>query len=393
MGGTSTDVTLIESGRPQTTAEGAIDGLPFAVTTTDIHTVGAGGGSIAWRDAGGALRVGPRSAGAVPGPACYGRGGCEPTVTDANVLLGHLDPDTQLGGHMALQPELARQAVAGLADALGLGVTETAEGILRVVEAQMAKALRVVSVEKGHDPRTFTLVPFGGAGPLHQGALARELGCRRVLIPPNAGVLSAVGLLSAPVTDDQVRTHLVAAGEADAGALSRTWEELEAEARARVEEQGATVEVIERAADLRYRGQAFELTVPGGSTGEMVEAFHRAHHDRYGYDQRSEPVQLVNLRVRVEGPTPEVPLVAIPAGSGADAARVAERTVTVDATPTTCPVYAREELSAGDVFSGPAIVVGLDTTCWIEPWQRVTVDAVGALVIETGGEEGATDGT
>ena len=382
MGGTSTDVTLIRDGRPQVTAEGAIDGLPFAVTTTDIHTVGAGGGSIAWRDAGGALRVGPRSAGAVPGPACYGRGGTAPTVTDANVLLGHLDPGTQLGGEMAMEPDRARSAVAELAEELGLDALDAAEGILRVVEAQMAKALRVVSVEQGHDPRDFTLVPFGGAGPLHQGALARELGCRRVLVPPNAGVLSAVGLLSAPVTVDGVRTSLVAAADADPARLGRIWDELEEDARRLVEEQGSAVERADRGADLRYRGQAFELTVPGGEVDAMVAAFHDAHRDRYGYDQPEEAVELVNLRVRVEGPTPSVPLVEIDPGEGADAAVRGTRSVVVEGSERECRLYDRSRLGAGDTFDGPAIVVGLDATCWVEPWQRVTVDEVGALVIE-----------
>ncbi|MBW3658513.1 MAG: hydantoinase/oxoprolinase family protein, partial [Actinobacteria bacterium] len=393
MGGTSTDVTLIEGGRPQVTAEGAIDGLPFAVTTTDIHTVGAGGGSIAWRDAGGALRVGPRSAGAVPGPACYGRGGTEPTVTDANVLLGHLDPGTQLGGEMAMEPSRARSAVASLAEELGLGALGTAAGILRVVEAQMAKALRVVSVEQGHDPRDFTLVPFGGAGPLHQGALARELGCRRVLVPPNAGVLSAVGLLSAPVTVDGVRTSLVGSADADPEVLGRIWDELEDEARALVLDQGSSVEHVARGADLRYRGQAFELTVgvgagssptlpDGGDVDAMVAAFHDAHRERYGYDQPEEAVEIVNLRVRVEGPTPSIPLVPVAAGSGASSAVVGTRTVVVDGGERECELYDRSRLGAGDTFDGPAIVVGLDATCWVEPWQGVTVDPLGALVME-----------
>jgi N-methylhydantoinase A len=384
MGGTSTDVTLIEDGRPQVTADGAIDGLPFAVTTTDIHTVGAGGGSIAWRDRGGALRVGPRSAGAEPGPACYGRGGELPTVTDANVVLGHLDPDTQLGGHLVLQPALARKAVAELAGELDLDVTGTAAGILRVVEAQMVKALRVVSVEKGHDPRRFTLVPFGGAGPLHQAALARELGCERVLIPPSAGVLSAVGLLSAPVTVDRVRTHLVATGAADAARLTAIWEELDTASQELVRRQGAAVEAVTRAADLRYRGQAFELTVAGGDVDAMVAAFHDAHRERYGYAQADEPVEIVNLRVRVEGPAPEAPLVEIRDGRGAATAQTGERRVVHDGQETTCPVYDRERLGAGDRFDGPAIVVGLDTTCWIASWQRATVDRIGALVIEGG---------
>jgi len=209
MGGTSTDVTLVTDGRPAMSSDGRIDGLPFGVPTTDIHTVGAGGGSIAWADTGGALRVGPRSAGADPGPACYGRGGIEPTVTDADVVLGHLDPDTRLGGAMTLDAGAARAAVGRLASALRVDVAAAASGIVHVVEATMVRALRVVSVERGHDARAFTLMPFGGAGPLHQAALARQLGCRRVLVPPHAGVLSALGLVAAPVTVDVVATRMV----------------------------------------------------------------------------------------------------------------------------------------------------------------------------------------
>ena len=384
MGGTSTDVTLIEQGHPQTTAEGAIDGLPFAVTTTDIHTVGSGGGSIAWLDAGGALRVGPRSAGAVPGPACYGRGGEEPTVTDANVLLGHLDPRTRLGGRMAMRPELAERAIGGLAADLGMSPRDAAAGILRVVEAQMAKALRVVSVEKGRDPRGYTLVPFGGAGPLHQGALARELGCRRVLVPPNPGVLSALGLLAAPVTIDQARTHLVDAATADRAELAAIFDELATTARSLVEVQDVPVATTRRTADVRYRGQAFELEVdaPSADPTALVDAFHAAHRARYGYDQPDEPVEIVTLRARVQGPVPDLPLRQPPPGRGAEQARTGTRRVSVDGRELDCPHYDRARLAVGDRLRGPAVVGGLDATCFVEPWQHVEVDDIGNLRIE-----------
>ena len=386
MGGTSTDVTLIEGGQPQTTAEGAIDGLPFAVTTTDIHTVGSGGGSIAWLDTGGALRVGPRSAGAVPGPACYDRGGEQPTVTDADVLLGHLDPDTRLGGDMAIREELAARAIGQLADELGMDAPATAEGILRVVEAQMAKALRVVSVEKGRDPRGFTLVPFGGAGPLHQGALAAELGCRRVLVPPNPGVLSALGLLAAPVTIDQARTHLVPADDATRAQLAPIFDELASTARRLVQTQGTEVTTVRPTADLRYRGQAFELEVdaPDPDPDALVAAFHAAHRTRYGYDQPDAPVEIVTLRVRVQGPVPDLPLRELPAGRGADGARIGTRQVRVDGRDVDAARYDRAALGAGDRFRGPAVVSGLDATCFVEPWQQVEVDHLGNLRIEEG---------
>jgi N-methylhydantoinase A len=389
VGGTSTDVTLIAGGRPATTAEGEMDGLPFAVTSTDIHTIGAGGGSLAWRDDGGALRVGPRSAGAVPGPACYGRGGSRPTVTDANVLLGRLDPDVRLGGAMPLQPELAARAVAELADALDLDPIACAEGIVRVTDAQMAKALRVVSVERGRDPRSFELVPFGGAGPLHQAALARELGCRRVLVPPHPGVLSALGLLAAPVTVDRARSHLVAAEDLDDDGLRHGWEELTADARSTLEEQQVEVAATRWSADLRYRGQAFELEVVAPTedpdVGALVAAFHDVHRERYGYDQPEAPVEIVTLRVRTEGAAPTLPLARLETVGGVADATLAERDVVVDGDRVRAHVLDRALLGPGATLRGPAVVVGLDATCWVAPWQRGEVSDHGLLVLEDAG--------
>jgi N-methylhydantoinase A len=407
VGGTSTDVTLITGGRPATTADGQVGGLPFAVTTTDIHTIGAGGGSLAWRDAGGALRVGPRSAGAVPGPACYGRGGTSPTVTDANVVLGRLDPEVRLGGAMPLRDDLARAAVRRVADELNLDVMTCAEGIVRVTDAQMAKALRVVSVERGHDPRRLALVAFGGAGPLHQAALAAELGCAQVLVPPNPGVLSALGLLAAPVTVDRARTRLTTGAELRADQLAAGWDELESEARAAMAEQDAEVASIRRTADLRYRGQAFELEVPApdGSSGTdsardhlpeptdrgplpeptdpgaLIDAFHDAHLERYGYDQRTEEVELVTLRCRAEGPAPELPLPRLTSGGSADAAELARREVVADTGRVTARILDRSRLGSGATLDGPAIVVGLDATVWVAPWQIGQVDHLGILVL------------
>ncbi len=389
MGGTSTDVTLIAGGRPRTTSEGSIGGLPFAVPTTDIHTVGSGGGSIAWRDAGGALRVGPRSAGAAPGPACYGKGGTEPTVTDANVVLGHLPDDAALGGDLAIRGELAEAAVARLGAELGLGTDETAAGILRVVEAQMVKAVRVVSVEQGHDPRRFVLVPFGGAGPLHQAAIARELGCAEVLVPPNPGVLSALGLLAAPTAVDVVRTRLGALPDLDAGELLAAWAELETEARGVLDQQAITADLVERRADLRYRGQSFELSVLAGGSWDvaaLTEDFHAAHERRYGYAQGDETVELVNLRVRAEGPTPTPPLPRIAAGTGADAAVVARRPIVLAGDRVHCPVYDRTRLGAGDRLRGPAIVTGVDSTVLVAADQDVLVDDIGCLRLTVRGQ-------
>ncbi|HEX9887832.1 MAG TPA: hydantoinase/oxoprolinase family protein [Nitriliruptorales bacterium] len=386
MGGTSTDVTLVTGGRPRTTSEGAIGGLPFAVDTTDIHTVGAGGGSIAWVDAGGALRVGPRSAGAEPGPAAYDRGGTEPTVTDANIVLGRLDPEVRLGGHMSIRPDLARNAVGVLAAGLGMGIEEAAAGIVRVVEATMVRALRLVSVERGHDPRGHTLVAFGGAGPLHQGALSRELGCRRVLVPPHAGVLSALGLLAAPVTTDELRTHLTLLADASADELASVWDELESRGRDTLAGQEVDEVTATRRAEVRYRGQAFELTVPGDDPdpAALTRAFHDTHRERYGYDQPDEPVEIVNLGVRVEGPAHEVALPPIGAAQGLHGAIVRTTRVRVDDGEREAPVIERERLGSGETFDGPAIVVGLDATCFVLPGQHVEVDDRGNLLITEG---------
>jgi N-methylhydantoinase A len=381
MGGTSTDVTLIEAGRPATTAEGRIDGLPFAVTTTDIHTVGSGGGSIAWRDEGGALRVGPRSAGAEPGPAAYGRGGRLPTVTDANVVLGRLDPHVRLGGAMPLRADLALEAVSSLAEELDLAPTRCADGMLRVVEAQMAKALRVVSVERGRDPRSFTLVPFGGAGPLHQAALAAELGCREVLVPPNPGVLSALGLLAAPITVDRALSRLTVLADADADELAGLWDRLADEARRVVGQQEVPVAAERRTADLRYHGQAHELEVDASDADprRLAERLHEAHRERYGYDQPEEGVELVTLRVRVEGPTPDLPLEPVTGGGDVEAATLATRDVIVERTPTPTAIVDRSALGAGARLRGPAVVIGLDSTCFVAPWQSGEVDEHGSL--------------
>src|SRR3954449_12732366 len=270
MGGTSTDVCLIAGGRAERASERAVGGLPIRVPTVDLHTVGAGGGSLVWRDAGGALRVGPQSAGATPGPACYGRGGSDPTVTDANALLGRLP--RQLAGGVELDIAAAERALDGIAPA----------AVVDVVNAEMLRALRVVSVERGHDPADFSLVAFGGAGPLHACELAQELGVQTVLVPEVAGVLSALGLVAADERRDTVRSYLVPL--ADAGELPREGE-----------------------ADLRYAGQSFELTVP--LQDELADAFHRAHEEQYGFAERDRTIELVAVRtadVR-RGPALELP--------------------------------------------------------------------------------------
>jgi N-methylhydantoinase A/oxoprolinase/acetone carboxylase beta subunit len=326
MGGTSCDVCVVEDGRVRETTAREVGGRPLALPMVDIHTVGAGGGSIAWRDPGGALRVGPRSAGAEPGPACYGRGGTEPTVTDANLVLGHLSADAPLAGDVELDAGAGERAVGRLAEALGLDLCACAEGIVRVANAEMVRALRVMTVERGVDPRRFALLAFGGAGPLHAAAIAEELGMKRILVPRASGVLSALGLAAADRRADAQRTVL----HQDDPDL----EGLRDEVRTTL---GAEAE-LESAWDLRYRGQAHELTVRGGERADLRERFEALHEERYGHRDADGDVELVTVRVtgrlpaapvrfgapggeRVAGPTvvrlPEATLVVPEGWSGA----------------------------------------------------------------------------
>jgi N-methylhydantoinase A/oxoprolinase/acetone carboxylase beta subunit len=297
MGGTSCDVSVVEDGAVREAAGREVGGRPLALPMVDIHTVGAGGGSIGWRDAGGALRVGPRSAGAEPGPACYGRGGTEPTVTDANLVLGRLDAARPLSG-VRLDVEAARGAVGRLADELGLGIEECALGIVRVANAEMVRALRVMTVERGLDPRAFTLLAFGGAGPLHAAEMADELGIARILIPPASGVLSALGLAAADRRTQVQRTLMLRGGELTDAALDDAIEQLR---------PGG--ERLEVACDMRYRGQAHELTVRDLRSADALRAaFAELHEERYGYRDEDADVELVTLRVTGVDPGPRVEL-------------------------------------------------------------------------------------
>jgi N-methylhydantoinase A len=329
MGGTSCDVCLIEGGRVAETAEGVVAGRPLALAMLDIHTVGAGGGSIAWRDPGGALRVGPHSAGADPGPACYGRGGKHPTVTDANLLLGRLPADAPLAGGLELDREAAERAVAGLAAQLDLPPPRCAEGIVRVAEAEMLGALRTMTVERGIDPRGFALMPFGGAGPLHAAALARELGMRRILCPRASGVLCALGLAAAAPRRDAARTVILAGETLDAERLAAEREALLTRART---DLGETAERVAIRYELRYRGQSFELAVQeedaraqnGAPPGPdaLREAFARAHEQRYGYRDDGVEVELVTIRVSAWGAVPALELAGV-AGEPAPGSTIA----------------------------------------------------------------------
>jgi N-methylhydantoinase A len=385
MGGTSCDVCLIEDGRLPETAERTIAGRPVALPALDIHTVGAGGGSIAWRDEGGALRVGPRSAGAEPGPACYGRGGSEPTVTDANLLLGRLLAAAPLAGGLRLDLDAAHEAVERLAAELGLGTIACAEGIVRVAEAEMLGALRLVTVERGIDPRGFALMPFGGAGGLHATALADALGIDRLLCPRASGVLSALGLAAAAPRRDVARTVML--GGDDDEALRTIQRELIGQA---LEQLGADAHRLRLRHELRYRGQSFELPVEqelgapeqrGLRLAELHESFARTHEQRYGYRDDEAAVELVTVRVSAWGAAPAL------SPSGSDARHVDEETRELihDGRPLEATVL-RGEPEPGRRIQGPTLCAMPESTLLVPPGWRGGTDAHGTIVLERSGD-------
>jgi N-methylhydantoinase A len=375
MGGTSCDVSVAREGRVAATGGREVGGRSLALPMVDVHTVGAGGGSIAWRDPGGALRVGPRSAGADPGPACYGRGGEEPTVTDANLLLGYLDPRSPLAGGVELDRDAAERAVGKLADALDLSTSETAAGIARVAGTEMARAVRVMTVERGVDPRELALLAFGGAGALHAAAIAEELGMTRVLVPSASGVLSAVGLIAAERRRDLVESVLLAGDELTADAA--------AEVVARLAERGrreldAPEAEIRAAYDLRYAGQAFELTVSGAEEpdpDDLRQAFDEAHEERYGYSDEDAPLELVTVRVAAALPAAELP--ETPTGEHEDRG---EREALFDGEPHSTAIVS----GVPERLDGPAIVELPESTVVVPPGWRAESTA-GGLGMERSG--------
>ncbi len=393
MGGTSADVSLCP-GRILERTDLEVDGMPVKTAAVDVHTVGAGGGSIAWFDEGGALRVGPQSAGADPGPAAYGQGTL-PTVTDAHVVLGRLRPDRFLGGEMSLDVERAEQAVASLSGAFDGDVRQTARSILDVVNANMARALRVISVERGHDPADFALLAFGGAGPLHACDLADQLGVPTVLIPGTPGVLSAAGMLRADVTKDEEQGMLLRIGSGDKGALprlKRAFAEMESRARAALADDGYERGVrVERSADLRYAGQSHELTVRldrSHSAAAIRRGLAKAHEERFGYADPTREVEVVvarvkaraaGFRVRTDGAISERDG---PPNGGKR--RVAESAIVVWERPRRTTIIERESVARRGV-RGPAVVTQFDTTTLVPPGWRARPDAQGNLVLRRGG--------
>ncbi|HIM78874.1 MAG TPA: hydantoinase/oxoprolinase family protein [Dehalococcoidia bacterium] len=394
MGGTSTDVSLCPSRIKETTGS-QVGGYPISVPMIDIHTVGAGGGSIARVDAGGALVVGPQSAGADPGPACYGKGD-QITVTDANLVLGRMLPDNFLGGRMTLDRQRAEGLIAELASQISLSVQETALGVIRVVNANMARAIRATSQERGYDPRQFTMVPFGGAGPMHCCELAHEMGIPRVLVPARPGILSALGVAIADIVKDYSRTVMMRGDDINRVQLDEEFHGMEGLAREELEKEGLPMDrmVPQRFLDVRYVGQSFELTIDYPSPTRRIDtarmrrsiadSFYRAHLQRFGYADRGEAVEIVNLRLKLGLEMDKPQIVAVQAaGSGSTPALIGEVQVVFSGGPVTTRLYDRENLRTGDQISGPAIVLQMDTTVVITPGWTGTTDDYGNLVLET----------
>jgi N-methylhydantoinase A len=394
MGGTSTDVALLKAGEARLASEAVVHGHPIKAPMLDIHTVGAGGGSIAYVDNGGLLKVGPRSAGADPGPVCYGKGNVEPAVTDANIVLQTLNPRYLLGGRMPVRHDLAKDAIEKLAEKLGLGLMETAQGIISVVTANMAKAIRVISVQRGHDPRDYTLMAFGGAGPLHAARLAKELDIKRILVPRNPGILCAMGLLLTDLRADFAATRLLPLDGGVLGEIDAAFAVLnqQAEAWFAHEEITADARRLLRTVDMRYAGQNYELAIPlpdGPITSETLDVlahgFADAHQRMYGFLADKEPVQLVTFRLEATGLVSKATLQVHP-DAGADASHAIRESRDVWFTESgdfvACPVYAREELKSGNRFFGPAIVEQMDATTVVLPGMTARVDPYLNLILE-----------
>ncbi len=390
IGGTSADITLIHDGEPGLTTTGHIGEWPLALPMIDITTIGAGGGSIARLSTDGVLTVGPQSAGAEPGPVCYGRGGTGPTVTDAHLVLGHLPPYL-LDGAFALDIDAARRVIAArIAEPMRLGLEEAARGILAIADNHMTGAIRIVSVERGQDPRDFVLVPFGGAGPLHGGALARLLGIKTMLVPPAPGVLSALGPLVSNLKTEFSRTCLQRSPDYDLDRISETYAALEREAVTWLDAEGVPSQVrhLTRQASLRYQHQGFELFVPwpagevdAAALQTVIDAFHRRHEHLYTFAQEDTPVEIVTLRVDAFGmfPSPELP--ELPPGGDPARAIIGRQAIAFAEGQIEAPVHDRGRLGAGDVIAGPAILTQLDATTLLLPGQSAEVHPLGLLIV------------
>jgi N-methylhydantoinase A len=398
MGGTTAKASLIRDGRYETTPEYEVGGgasgnrfmngtgHPIRVPVIDLAEVSAGGGSIAWVDRAGALRVGPRSAGAAPGPVCYGRGGSEPTVTDCNLLLGYLDRASLLAGDMEIDFAAAERAVREkLSKPLGIEVRAAAAAVIDVVDHAMAEALKIVSVQRGHDPRDFALAAFGGAGPLHAAALAGELGMTEVICPPIPGAFSALGLVGSDLKRDYARTVYTTTASADPAMLEAAFQALEKEGGAMLDRAGVAParRRFERTVEARYARQSYELAVPlpaqpldAAGVAALAEAFHQRHRQTYGHDNRGEPVQLVNLRVAAIGAIPPLRLRQEPAARGTDPAK-GRRPVWFGGAPHEAAVLDRARMPAGYTAAGPAVIESLESTILVRPGWQARMDEDG----------------
>ena len=394
MGGTSSDVALLSNGEAKLASEANVHGYPIKAPMLDIHTVGAGGGSLAAIDSGGLLKVGPRSAGADPGPVCYGRGATEPAVTDANVVLQTLNPTHLLGGRMPIDQGLSKQAIGRLAQELGLDLMATAQGIISVVTANMAKAIRVISVQRGHDPRDYALVAFGGAGPLHAARLARELDMKRIVVPRNPGIGCALGLLLTDLRANFATTRLATLSDALVPDMAEVFVALQEQADHWFVEEGVASadRRLKRTADLRYHGQNYELAidVPDGpitsaTITALAEGFAAAHKRLYGFVAEGEAVQLVTYRVEAVGLVPKAAFRLEPdAGPDASHAVIGSREVWFPEAGgfVACPIYDRDKLRSGNRFTGPAIVEQMDSTTVLLPGMTATVEPYLNLILE-----------
>jgi N-methylhydantoinase A/oxoprolinase/acetone carboxylase beta subunit len=403
MGGTTAKASLIRGGQYETTPDYEVGGgssrtrwmngtgHPIRVPVIDLAEVSAGGGSIAWVDRAGALRVGPKSAGADPGPVCYGRGGTEPTVTDCNLLLGYLDAGSLLAGDLPIDHAAAEAAVRKrLAEPLGVGVRAAASAVVDVVNHAMAEVLKIVSVQRGHDPREFALAAFGGAGPLHCAALARELGIAEIVCPPIPGAFSALGLIGSDLKRDYVRTVYVTTAAADPAGLEAAFAALEREGAAMLDRAGVApaAQRFERSIDARYARQSYELAVPvppgaldAGQLARVAETFHDLHRRTYGHDNRGEPVQLVNVRLSAIGATAVLAVRDKPAPAGTDAVKARRRLWFRDAGAIEAVVYDRRLMPAGLAATGPAVIESLESTILVPPGWQARMDDDGFVVL------------
>jgi N-methylhydantoinase A len=390
IGGTTAKASLLEGGRARVSGDYHVErtptfaGYPIKVPVVDIVEIGAGGGSIAWIDPAGALKVGPRSAGAEPGPACYGRGGEQPTVTDANVVAGRINPDYFLGGRIALDVEAARRALAPLAKALGVDVEEAALGVIRIANANMMHLLKLVSVRRGRDPREFAIVAFGGGGSMHACALARELKARRVLVPPFPGHFSAWGMLASDLRHDAVQTHLAREDRLDPSAREAVWRELEDRLAGTFEEEGLERGEVSfrRSADMRYAGQEHTVDVPVDGDGNVAARFHDLHEQLYTFRLTS-PIEFVNFRVTGFGAVRKPQPVRLERDGDAAGAEKGTRSVDFDELGRhEARLYERERLGAGAAVAGPAVIEEPAASTVVFPGQLARVDDHGVLVVE-----------